>query len=312
MNTNGQQSNFGPYYYQAKEKLDTKLNRHHVFVSSGTSALQISCSMAFGRGKIVAVPDFTMVATLHAVVASGNYPIIAPCDPHTGMIQVPNKVSCAVIVSPFGAKIDHEEYEKLNINLVYDLAGGFPMTFETTHPICYSTHATKNFSTREGGIISCDTKEHAEEYRKMSCFSMENNRHPTTIYAGNYKMDEYRCKQIADLDWEMLEQKIALKRRLLGKYASVAIPLKNLSVGHPSLCVCRVGNAEHLENLALHNGLTFKRYYLPLLSDIQFRERVPVVEKPNKLLREYIAFPSELSAIQESLVIDFIERNNKW
>jgi dTDP-4-amino-4,6-dideoxygalactose transaminase len=319
METNGQQTNFGPWFWKVVAELHGNYGKHWLPVSTGTSAIQIAAQIQFRRGQRIAVPDFTMVATLHAVVAAGCVPVICDCDPDTGIIK-PDTLSRlareraidgAVVVSPFGAKVDAADFDVLGLPLVYDLAGAWPKQLVTNYPVTYSCHATKNISTREGGLIAFATELQWEKARRLSCFDLGPERHPTTIYAGNHKMDEYRCAQ---LFLQLTEQQCELasrmhrKRRLVADYAVElpwAIPLKTLAIGCPSLCVLRVPDAADLETAGAAAGITFKRYYYPLLSDIVFDEVVETICQPDPLLRQYLAFPSDVGEPQFMQVVNF-------
>lgn len=312
--TKGQQTNFGPNFWNAKDALDKLFRRECLPCSTGTSALQLGCQIAFQRGTKIAVPDFTMVATLHAVVAAGCHPVIVPCDTTTGMANIKTLqelakwggIQGAVIVSPFGATFDHTAYENIGIRLVYDLAGAFPLAPSTRHPIAYSCHATKNISTREGGFVTFSTRLEFEEARKLSCFALNGERRSTSIFAGNHKMDEYRCSELffaLTMGINEIHAKIRDKRALVRFYASdVSFPLQGLLDGFPSLCVMKVPDAQRLEDFGAMKCVTFKRYYHPLLSDMAFSGKVEVVASPHPDLKRFIAFPSDATDEQATRV----------
>jgi dTDP-4-amino-4,6-dideoxygalactose transaminase len=324
--TNGQQTNFGPWFWKVVSELHNIYGKHWLPVSTGTAAIQLACQVQFRRGQRIAVPDFTMVATLQAVVAAGCIPVICDCDPQSGVVLASTlkklaqerTIDGAVVVSPFGARIETSDFEILGLPLVYDLAGAWPQQLTTNYPVCYSCHATKNISTREGGLLAVATETVWERARRLSCFDLGPERHPSTIYAGNHKMDEYRCAQLCDQAENpgATATKMHRKRKLITDYASElpwAVPLQNLATGWPSLCVLRVPDAQDLEIAGAAAGVTFKRYYYPLLSDIVFDEPVELVCKPDPLLRQYLAFPSDVSEPQFMQVINFAKRiGNSW
>lgn len=310
LQTQGQQTNFGPKYWAAKEKYDKILQGHSVLCSSGTSALQIACQVTFGRGKKIAVPEFTHVATLSAVVASQNYPVICPCDPETGMLICP-PVDGAVVVSPFGAAFNEFDYTRLGMPLVFDLCGAFPMVLNTQWSRVYSTHATKNISTREGGIAVFQDANVAELARRLTNFSICEDRQPFTIFGGNHKLDEHRCGMLLDYDMKHIARKIEKKRNALEQYSKVATPLPGLIEGYPSLCVLKVDNPDALIAEGGRNDIIFKKYYYPLLSDVEFREkpRTACVTQ-NEELRKYVAFPSDVTNSQIAEVCELVKRIN--
>lgn len=319
--TNGQQTNFGPWFWKAVSELHNTYGKHWLPVSTGTAAIQLAAQVQFRRGQRIAVPDFTMVATLHAVVAAGCVPVLVDCLPDSGQanpatlrrLAQERAIDGAVIVSPFGARVEIADYEELGLPLVYDLAGAWPQQLSTNYPICYSCHATKNLSTREGGLIALATETVWERARRLSCFDLGPERMPSTIYAGNHKMDEYRCAQLCqqiENPGEMAT-KMHRKRRLLRDYGAElpwAVPLAGLATGWPSLCVFRVPDSADLEASGNAAGITFKRYYFPLLSDIVFDEPVEVACRSDERLRQCIAFPSDVSEPQFLQVVNFAKR----
>jgi len=310
LQTQGQQTNFGPKYWAAKEKYDKILQGHSVLCSSGTTALQIACQVTFGRAKKIAVPEFTHVATLAAVVASQNYPVICQCDPETGMLICP-PVDGAVVVSPFGAAFNEHDYHNLGIPLVFDLCGAFPMILSTKYPRVYSTHATKNISTREGGIAVFQDPYLAGVARCLTNFSIREDRSPFTIFGGNHKMDEHRCGMLLDYDMKHIARKIEKKRNALEQYSKVATPLPGLIEGYPSLCVLKVDNPDALIAEGGRNDIIFKKYYYPLLSDVDFREKPRTAcVTPNEELRKYVAFPSDVTNCQIAEVCELVKRVN--
>jgi dTDP-4-amino-4,6-dideoxygalactose transaminase len=324
IHTNGQQTNFGPWFWALVNQQRAVTGRHVLPVTNGTVALTIAAQTEFQRRTNIAVPDYTMVATLHAIVAAGCDPIIVPCDPDTGMMNVDHlarlvawgKVQGAVVVSPFGASFDPAPYEALGIRLVYDLAGAWPMKVETAHPIVYSAHATKNISTAEGGFISYSTEGEWEAGRRLSCFDLDPMRQSHTIYAWNGKMDEMRCRNLCfqldpTTEWHReIMERIEHKRTLVGAYAEalpMIQPLANLVTGCPTLCVFNVPDADKLEKAGTAASIIFKRYYHPLLSDMQFQQHVTRETPPNPKLRQYIAFPSDVDHNERQQVINFVK-----
>lgn len=319
--TRGQQTNFGPWFWKAVSELHNTYGKHWLPVSTGTAAIQLAAQVQFRRGDRIAIPDFTMVATLHAVVAAGCVPVLVDCLPDSGLanpatlrkLRQERAIDGAVIVSPFGAKLEPADFEVLGLPLVYDLAGAWPQQLTTNYPVAYSCHATKNLSTREGGLVAFATEAAWEQARRLSCFDLGAERMPRTIYAGNHKMDEYRCAQLCEQVENPGEMatRMTRKRRLIQDYAAAlpwAVPLTGLATGWPSLCVLRVPDAFALEVAGYAAGITFKRYYYPLLSDIPFDEPVDVACKSQDALRQCIAFPSDVSEPQFLQVVNFAKR----
>lgn len=322
--TNGMQTNFGPNWWACVSRLNERYGKHWLPVSNGTSAITLAVQATFARNYRVAVPDFTMVATLHAVVAAGCIPVIIPCDCETGLMNTEvlrqqwnwGQIQGAVIVSPFGAEFDHRKYEEIEMPLIYDLAGAWPMQLATAFPCTYSMHATKNISTREGGLIAFAFHKEWETARRLSCFDLDTERNSRTIYAGNDKLDEYRSGELLSQleNSQPLEARIAHKRDLVKRYAEALPirPLTGLAEGYPTLCVFEVPDAARLERAGANAGITFKRYYYPLMSAMPFREHIPRVVRSREGLENYIAFPSDVNAQEFEQVVAVVKGVFGW
>jgi dTDP-4-amino-4,6-dideoxygalactose transaminase len=220
-------------------------------------------------------------------------------------------VDGAVVVSPFGAAFNEHDYHNLGIPLVFDLCGAFPMILSTKYPRVYSTHATKNISTREGGIAVFQDPYLAGVARCLTNFSIREDRSPFTIFGGNHKMDEHRCGMLLDYDMKHIARKIEKKRNALEQYSKVATPLPGLIEGYPSLCVLKVDNPDALIAEGGRNDIIFKKYYYPLLSDVDFREKPRTAcVTPNEELRKYVAFPSDVTNCQIAEVCELVKRVN--
>lgn len=231
-----------------------------VCASSGTAALIGAIIGSAGRARkerpIAMVPAFTFVATAAAVQACGYDPYVVDVDADSWMID-PERLShhplltetgLLVVVSPFGRAVAQEPWTKFQkstgIPVVIDGAASFdqielcPSRFAGAIPVVLSFHATKGFSTGEGGAVTAGDVELAARAAQALNFGFHGTRNSETA-SINGKMSEYHAAVgLAELDgWarkrEELEAVTARYRLHMGKVGLsdrfIATPMVSLA-----------------------------------------------------------------------------------
>jgi len=258
-------------------------------------------------GARVAVPDYTFVGTLQAVLEAHCRPVLLPTNPETWTIdplalrRYRAHYDAAIVVSPFGYYVDVPFYDdlaaSLGIDLVYDFAGAWGMFPRTRYPVTYSLHATKNFACGDGGLVSFETAEGWETAFKLHNFGFTDGR-PHTLLAGNHKIDEFRSAQIlAHLAApERINAKIAHKITLISRYQEGlrAAPVSLHVRGAPSLCVVSGVDARKIERLSDKLGFKAKQYYHPL-TRVETFAKVPRYGRFSPCFLNHLALPSDVS-----------------
>lgn len=165
-------TNNGKYAQALETRLAEYLSVPHVSaMANGTLALIIALrAVCEPPGKIITTP-FTFPATAHAVQWLGFTPVFADIDPQTGNID-PTRVSelidadtrAILAVHVYGNPCDHKHLSQLcdqaQIPLVYDAAHAFGVSVDGESILSWgdasaiSFHATKLFSTIEGGAVT--------------------------------------------------------------------------------------------------------------------------------------------------------------
>ena len=290
-------SNFGPCFHRCYMEFEKRLQKHCLTVTNGTVAIEVALKTLLRPGARVALPDFTHSGTLLAIVAAGCTPVIMPTNKDTWTIDLEflnRNADCfdaVVVVSPFGYFVDSHAYEKFAHDygkaLVYDFAGAWGSHPRTRWPVCYSFHATKNFSIGEGGLVCFDDPEEYERAQRLINFGTLPDRTIEGIRGTNDKLDEVKCAMILALleHEDNILKKITHKKRLMREYqmrlSGLCEPHDLAQWGSPSMCVLGgFKNARVLEAKSKEFGVVVRRYY-PLLSQ-------------NPSLRKYVLAPSEL------------------
>jgi dTDP-4-amino-4,6-dideoxygalactose transaminase len=208
-------SNEGPLFNKYKERLSARfeVNQDCILpLSSGTSALLaalLSTAIILNKDPKtlkVGLPAWSFAATLQVILMLGMQPIFIDVD-ETGYVS-PEKVSAFInvnedirldvflAVAPFGRKIYYKDWERLSktlgLQVVIDSASAFSSVEPTSLFTVVSTHATKIFSTAEGGILFCTDNNKLKIASSVSNFGFSSSRIPAMI-GSNFKISEYSC-----------------------------------------------------------------------------------------------------------------------
>jgi dTDP-4-amino-4,6-dideoxygalactose transaminase len=168
------------YYHELLEKELCRYLQveHFSLFSNGTLALITALQALQISGEVITTP-YSFVATTHALWWNGIKPIFVDIEPNTCNIN-PDKIEAAITekttaimpVHVYGNPCNHEKIQKIadkyNLKIIYDAAHAFAVT-QNEHSILrygdlsiLSFHATKTYSTIEGGAIIC----HSEEMKR--------------------------------------------------------------------------------------------------------------------------------------------------
>lgn len=209
-------SNWGPL----NDELEHRLALHFgvpgaalVSAGSGTVALFAAVLAAAGRARaerpLAVVPAFTFVATAAAVEQCGFEVRLADVDAETwaldpqAVLGMPDldRVGVVVPVAPFGRPVRQQPWldfrERTGIPVAIDGAATFELLptskeFAGELPVAVSFHATKSFSTGEGGcVISLDPdcRDRAARALNFGFHELRDSTMPST----NGKLSEYHA-----------------------------------------------------------------------------------------------------------------------
>ncbi|NVJ86744.1 MAG: DegT/DnrJ/EryC1/StrS family aminotransferase [Algoriphagus sp.] len=169
-------TNNGPLVNELELKVSEFLNvPNFLFMSNGTIALQIAIKALGLKGEIITTP-FSYVATTSSIVWEGCKPVFVDIDPYTLNIDpkkieeaISEKTTAILATHVYGNPCDVEAIQKIaskhKLNVIYDGAHGFGVTFKKKSIFCYgdistvSFHATKLFHTIEGGGVFTENSE---------------------------------------------------------------------------------------------------------------------------------------------------------
>lgn len=181
-------TNNGPLVNELELKLKKYLGiPHFLFVGNGTIAIQMALqALDIKKGEIITTP-FSYVATTSSIAWENYTPVFADIDAETLNInpkeiekQITENTKAILATHVFGNPCDIEEIEtiakKYKLKVIYDAAHCFNVQYKGKSILNYgdvstiSFHATKIFSTVEGGGIVSQKSEVIKELSIMRNF----------------------------------------------------------------------------------------------------------------------------------------------
>lgn len=297
-------SNFGPLVQELEQRLAQRLSADVVTVANATQGLELVLSaLDLPPGSRVLVPALTFVATATAVVRAGHVPVLADVDAASWLLtptiaaRAARELGAQAVlpVAAFGAPQDMRAWQAFEqasgLPVVVDAAGAFGnQTLQgAAGTLVFSLHATKSLPAGEGGAVVSTNAALVERVRQLSNFGI--NLQPGGVVpvghlaavGTNAKMSEYHAAVgLASLDrWDA----VATRRRAL--FAQLRLALDDASGGAlgwqqfgpqpltaPVMLCLRLGSASRralLERLCRRQGILTRRWYQPLLGEIQGR-----------------------------------------
>lgn len=172
------------------EKLFKKFTKCHyaLTLNSCTSALELAIK-CLKINKEVIVPSFTWVSSANAIINSGAKPVFCDSDLKTRNVTLENikplinKKTQAVMVVHYGGQCCEMDKiynycKKKNIHIIEDSAETLGGTWKKKHPGswgigCFSFFPTKNITTAEGGMITCNSKKLYLKFKAMAAHGIQ-------------------------------------------------------------------------------------------------------------------------------------------
>lgn len=337
-------TNQGPFHQQIETELCNLLDAPYISLfSNGTLALIAALKHFDLRGEVITTP-FSFVATTHAIRWAGLTPVFADIDPHyfnLDPIQVEKAItpntSAILAVHVYGNPCQTEELEKIsrkhNLKLIFDAAHAFGVRKNGKSILLdgdlsvLSFHATKVFTTIEGGAIVSHDRDEKEKIDRLKNFGFVNE--TTIILEGfNAKMNEFQAAfglvQLKYLS-RLIEQRKNLTeiyREGLRDVAGIRFLSDQPQVTHnyayfPILIDEKETNkttAIIYEELKKYN-IFARRYFYPLISNLPMYRDLPGANPDNLPVANYVSerilclpLSSNYSQAQIEYVINSLKR----
>ena len=238
-------TNNGPLVQELESKLCAELGvAHCVAMCNGTIAMEIA-TRALGLHDEVIVPSWTFIATAHSLFWQGITPVFADVDRNTHNLD-PSAVKRMITPRTTGIigvhlwgrpsqiEILQEIADEFKLSLLFDAAHAFGCTHRGRtvgafgRAEVFSFHATKSFSSFEGGAVTTNDEQLAEKMRLMRNFGFhgfDNVIHPGT----NGKMTEI-CAAMGIANLESFREVLAINRRNYEAYRAELSDIEGVSL----------------------------------------------------------------------------------
>jgi len=205
-------SNYGPLVEELTHRLADYLGLEPdsvVLLSNATVAIEgaiinstnqekLDKNIDLGKEEIWYVPSFTFPATVHALLSSGKECAFTDIDDEWNTIP---SSEFGIEVLQFGdtyigGKANNKSNPQIYERKIIDAAGSFDACSNIASKLnmrdglVISFHATKTFSTGEGGLFASKDKDWVQRVRQWSNFGLWGSRE-AKIAGTNAKMSEY-------------------------------------------------------------------------------------------------------------------------
>ena len=318
-------TNNGPLHQQLENELAAYLGVKYISLfSNGTLALMSALQALKIQGEVITTP-FSFVATTHSLWWNKITPVFVDIEPEYLNLD-PKKIEevitekttaimpVHVYVNP--CKVDEIQRiaDKHNLKVIYDAAHAFGVKKDGISVLNYgdlsilSFHATKVYSTIEGGAIVCHTPEMKHHIDNLKNFGF---RGETVVEEPgiNAKLNEvqaaYGLLQLKYVDdfIEKRKQITKLYREVLKDVQGINYlnDMKGVTHGYSYFPILineeKYGmSRDDLYEKLKQNSILSRRYFYPLISDFDPYKNLPSATKENlpiatKIAQEVLCLP---------------------
>jgi perosamine synthetase len=203
--------------------------KHVVAVNSGTSALHAALiASGVQSGDEVILPSFTFVATANAIVAAGAKPIFVDIlqsgytiDPTKIKDKITKKTKAIIPVHLYGHPAAMREIievaDKQSLVVIEDACQSLGSTYLGTQTGsigkigCFSLYASKVITSGEGGAVTTNDDDLANELRMVRNHGMIKG-YDTNVLGLNMRLPEINAA-IAKVQMKKLDRILGIRRR---------------------------------------------------------------------------------------------------
>lgn len=337
---NGILTNGGPMHQQLEQALCEYLGVRYVSLfDNGTTALVVALRALDLEGEIITTP-YSFIATSHAIAWNHMTPVFADIGKDSFNICpdaieqcITPRTRAILAVHCYGHPCDVQALEEIaarhNLRVIYDAAHAFAVGDDQGSILRHgdlsvlSFHATKVFSTFEGGAIISHDADTKLRIDRMKNFGIVSETEVDSL-GVNGKMSEVHAamgllqlKSVA----AMIERRRAVDsayREGLANIAGISIPALPANTRHNySYFPVRITPACSLDRDALYEALKreqihTRRYFYPLITDTGPYQSAThrTVDNARRLSEEVLCLPCypDLASGDQQRVIDAIRR----
>lgn len=203
-------TNMGTYHKRLEKELGAYLEVPEVsLIVNGHTALELALqSFEFPEGGEVITTPFTFISTTHAIVRNRLTPVFCDIKDDFTLDEekiedlITEKTVAILPVHVYGnicnvARIEEIAY-KFGLKVIYDAAHAFGETYQGRGVgqfgdlSVFSFHATKVFSTIEGGCVCCQDRKQYDALYNLRNFGIRSEELVVSV-GSNAKMNEFQA-----------------------------------------------------------------------------------------------------------------------
>ncbi len=337
-------TNNGAFHQKLEKALAEYLGVEYLSLFTNGTLPLITALQAMRIGGEVITTPYSFVATTHSLWWNGIKPVFVDVDPANGNLD-PNRIEAAITpkttaimpVHVYGNPCDTEAIkeiaDKYGLKVIYDAAHAFGIKVNGESILrqgdisTLSFHATKTYSTVEGGALICHTPEMKQriDYLKNFGFAGE-----TEVVAPgiNSKMDEIRAAY-GLLSLKHVDNAIAERKKVAMRYRKELADVEGISFFEQRPDVeynysyfpifvdeKKYGmSRDALYKKMMDHNVMGRRYFYPLISDFSTYRGLPSAGAENlpvatRMANEVICLPLHHTLSEEDVtrVIEQIKR----
>ena len=306
-----QLTNSGRFHGEFEDRVADFMGAEYVCLfCNGTLALQVGLqALGINDGEAITTP-FTFPATVHALHWNNIRPVFCDVEPTSfnldpklieSLITPQTRVILPVHV--FGTPCDVEAIDDIarrhNLKVIYDAAHAFGVRYKGRPLVDFgdmsmlSFHATKQFTTAEGGALVVHTAEQKERINQLKNFGIVGQE--TVVAPGiNGKMSELQAA-FGLLALDLIEDDVAVRAKLSARYRTELQDVSGLRFLKPADDVEpndnyfpifineeRFGmNRDVLSDRLIEINVFPRKYFYPLCSDYSCYSSLPSSDPAN-------------------------------
>lgn len=310
-------TNGGPFHQQFEQQLCDYLGVKQIALFTNATIGLVTALQALRiTGEVITTP-YSFVATAHSLLWNGIKPVFVDIDPVT-LNMDPDRIEAAITpqttaimpVHCYGHPCDVERIQGIadtyGLKVIYDAAHAFGVRCHCGSVLTHgdlsvlSFHATKVFTTFEGGAIICPDEKTRQRINYLKNFGFADE--VTVVAPGiNGKMSEFNAAlgilQLKNIDAALAKRQAIDERYRIGLDSAPGIaclaaagelrpnyayfPIL-IQPDHPS-------SRDALYQKFRDNEIYVRRYFYPLISDFPMYRGLPSAAHENLPVARMIA-----------------------
>lgn len=296
-------TNGGPFHQQLESELASYLGVEHIALfANATIALVTALQSLRISGEVITTP-YSFVATAHSLLWNSIRPVFVDIDADTFNISASSiesaitpQTTAIMPVHCYGRPCDVDSIQRIadtyGLRVIYDAAHAFGIRRGTSSVLRHgdlsilSFHATKVFTTFEGGAIVCPDAKTKQRIDYLKNFGFADE--VTVVAPGiNGKLNEFQAAfgllQLKHVD-AAIGKRLAIDstyRAGLGGTPGIEIPSRPAdATSNGSYFPIRIKHGYPITRDALYerlraHGIFARRYFYPLISDMPMYRGLP-------------------------------------